>query len=182
MASNLLYMDSITYKKVIDTEFRSKQIIEQFARLETDIVFIGDSFYVNFAEGLVGNKKATHVCIEYIDRGVDNFEEFTEVIQAFFPNITFLEWSQNYSHNMFMNTDKMYATFLDMITKLSLTKLNICDEQSQIFKTLKISDIMERMPDNSFYVIFVGNDKVNADLGMYFDKMHNKTFIFDVKS
>ncbi len=79
---------------------------------------IEDIFYQNLIPLLAQSRimpEITHLHIEYIDRGIEDFEEFAAALHRVYPNLTSLKFTQNYSVGdcNCLCSPILYSQFLD---------------------------------------------------------------------
>lgn len=96
------------------------------------------------------NESITELKINYIDRGVEDFKLFADLLKKYFPALSVLKFSQNYSHNA------SFDDFIYFIKKLKLQKLKLKDFQTQFFQnnTNVELEILKEMPQGSHYIIY----------------------------
>lgn len=90
--------------------------------------------------------------IEGIDRGVQDFEQFGQLLKKSYPNIRELSFYQNYAYNEHLNFDweKNFIAFISL-TKLQFLKID--DYQTPFFCKFDWENIIKYMPEYSEYII-----------------------------
>jgi hypothetical protein len=120
-----------------------------------------ESGYLDFFDDMekkIDLKHIDHLKIEYIDRGINSFLTFGNMLHSTFPNLKTLDFAQNYTyHQLYSNaTNILHIEYLDFLNTLKMLKLKnfrLNDSQSSFFSLLKIDDIFENMPDDSLFVL-----------------------------
>ena len=106
------------------------------------------------------NEKVENVDLDYIDRGVNDFEEFGQALLYTFPNLKKLKWSQNYTCYKNKTGEEVWLEFLKFIKMMELTKLYLIDTQSKFLMYFNKDELLNNMPINSTYTFeFEGNTK-----------------------
>lgn len=107
------------------------------------------NFYEDEEYGFINSPHVYCLRIDSIDRGIENFQEFTDDLKYQFPNLRELSFSQNYSYCK----DNTCYEFLMFIENMNLCHLNMTDQQSDYLSTVKADDILRAMPDYANYKI-----------------------------
>ena len=95
-------------------------------------------------------ESVTSIEFTYIDRGIESFRDFALELRNRFPNLTRLEFHQNYSYG------ETLSGFLYFIEKLKLQRLKIVDFQTKMFREMDEEDwrkVLHVMPENAMYSI-----------------------------
>lgn len=147
-------------------------------------------WFIKFTNN-VPNLEINHINVDYVDRGISNFNAFANMIKNLFPNIETLDLDQNYSYypkiyNMCISNDEKnlmyYQEFLNMLKTLKLKNFRFYDQQSRFINNINIEDIFEIMPNDSVYVLRSGCEKFNycTENGLYFEQRGSKKiYLYD---
>jgi hypothetical protein len=121
----------------------------------------GDGYYTKLESALdrykVGdNSGITTVIIDdEIDRGVEDFIYFANLLHKYYPDLTALTFRQNFSFDE--DKEDMASLWEDdligFIKILNLSYLEMRDCQSDWFQSVNWQNVLDAMPDGSNYVI-----------------------------
>lgn len=141
-------------------------------------------------------KNATELLIEYVDRGVHNWDEFGKKLSADYPALKLLFISQNYSYNtqilrMYNETVESYNMRVDcqdtndFLSFLQTTKLSVFalrDFQSSFLQSMDPIKIFDAQPDGSLYsIVLRTHNTIPRGTFHLENKQENKQLFFHVR-
>lgn len=190
-------------KKDLDVEFEELfefKSVKDYSNKQLRIEYTFN--IIDSIDDIDGDEKraAEELLIEYIDRGIKDWKEFKEKLQADFPSLKLLFLSQNYSHcerlynELQRNTDERNELYneridreitRDFLSVLQYAKLSVFamyDFQSSFLCAIDPQEIFDIQPPNSIYSIVVGwhNNIIKGTIFLE-DKQANKQLFFHVK-
>jgi hypothetical protein len=100
--------------------------------------------------------------IDFIDRGVTDFDLFAKTLKQMYPHLRRLQWKQNFSHGVILDE------FIGFIVDMKLERLWVQDRQSDMFQhtdddPVLWERIMAAMPAGAKYTVQIDDDDDDDD-------------------
>ena len=123
--------------------------------------YLWTSNYIEYLSKLNDTFNVTYLFIPDIDRGIDDFVEFANVLHYKFPKLEILHIHQNYSFYKDKDDDKLIDDFLYFIKILKLKKLYFFDHQTLLLHNKSLNDrLFTVMSENCVIYIGDGSDMI----------------------
>jgi hypothetical protein len=125
--------------------------------------------------------KVQYIKVNYVDRGIPDFEAFGNMLHTMFPNLTRLYIEQNFM------PDGTFNDYLYMLDLLQLDKFILNDFQSDTFDNTNYKSILNVIKEGSTYIqIHMDRDldgdvkEINDDLEIecHFHRVGNTKLLF----
>lgn len=139
---------------------------------------------------------ATQLLIEYVDRGIHDWDQFSKKLSSDYPALKLLFVSQNFTYKKVPEIDnespvsyykrselQAASDFLSFLQKAKLQIFAMYDSQSQFFESVDPRKIFDVQPENSCYSINIGEHDTLPTGTFYLENQHeNKRLYFRVRN